>query len=282
MSAVRHFLDAIKFEHTVFALPFAYVAMVLAADGWPGGHVLIWVTLAMVGARTLAMSVNRLADRWIDARNPRTRGRHLPAGLLTPAQVGAAAVAAAALLVVSAWMLNPLCLALSPLAVLFLVGYSYTKRFTWLSHWVLGFTDGIAAAGGWIAVRGTFDPPVFILWFALTVWIGGFDLIYACQDVEFDRAEGLQSVPARFGVAAALRTAQVCHVLTVAAFALLGGTLGLGVIYWAGVAAVAALLVYEHSLVSPGDLSRLDVAFFNVNGYIAVILLAAVVAGRWA
>jgi len=282
VSAVRHFLDAIKFEHTVFALPFAYVAMVLAADGWPGWHVLIWVTLAMVGARTLAMSVNRLADRWIDARNPRTRSRHLPVGLLSPAQVGAAAVAAAALLLVSAAMLNPLCLALAPLAVLFLVGYSYTKRFTWLSHWILGFTDGIAAAGGWIAVRGQFDPPVFILWFALTVWIGGFDLIYACQDVEFDRAEGLHSVPARFGVAAALRIAQVCHVLTVAAFALLGWTLGLGVLYWAGVAVVAGLLVYEHSLVSPGDLSRLDMAFFNVNGYIAVILLAAVLAGRWA
>ena len=282
MSAVRHFLDAIKFEHTVFALPFAYVAMVLAADGWPGWHVLIWVTLAMVGARTLAMSVNRLADRWIDARNPRTRSRHLPVGLLSPAQVGAAAVAAAALLLVSAAMLNPLCLALAPLAVLFLVGYSYTKRFTWLSHWILGFTDGIAAAGGWIAVRGQFDPPVFILWFALTVWIAGFDLIYACQDVEFDRAEGLHSVPARFGVAAALRIAQVCHVLTVAAFALLGWTLGLGVLYWAGVAVVAGLLVYEHSLVSPGDLSRLDMAFFNVNGYIAVILLAAVLAGRWA
>jgi 4-hydroxybenzoate polyprenyltransferase len=281
MSAVRHFLDAIKFEHTVFALPFAYVAMVLAADGWPGWRVLVWVTLAMVGARTLAMSVNRLADRWIDARNPRTRGRHLPTGLLGPGQVAAAAGAAAVLLVVSAWMLNPLCFALSPLAVLFLVGYSYTKRFTWLSHWILGFTDGIAAAGGWIAVRGAFDPPVFILWFALTVWIAGFDLIYACQDVAFDRAEGLHSVPARFGVAAALRTAQVCHVLTVAAFALLGWALGLGVLYWAGVAAVAGLLVYEHSLVSPGDLSRLDVAFFNVNGYIAVILLAAVLAGRW-
>jgi 4-hydroxybenzoate polyprenyltransferase len=280
--ALRHFLDAIKFEHTVFALPFAYVAMVLAADGWPGWRVLIWVTLAMVGARTLAMAVNRLADRWIDARNPRTRGRHLPAGLLTPAQVGAAAVAAAALLLVSAWMLNPLCLALAPLAVLFLVGYSYTKRFTWLSHWILGFTDGIAAAGGWIAVRGEFDTPVFILWFALTVWIAGFDLIYACQDVEFDRAEGLHSVPARFGIAAALRTAQVCHVLTVAAFVALGWTMGLGVLYWAGVVAVAGLLVYEHSLVSPGDLSRLDVAFFNVNGYIAVILLAAVLAGRWA
>jgi 4-hydroxybenzoate polyprenyltransferase len=280
MSAVRHFLDAIKFEHTVFALPFAYVAMVLAADGWPGWRVVVWVTLAMVGARTLAMSVNRLADRWIDARNPRTRGRHLPAGLLAPAQVAVAAVAAGGLLLVSAAMLNPLCLALSPLAVLFLVGYSYTKRFTWLSHWILGFTDGIAAAGGWIAVRGQFDPPAFILWFALTVWIAGFDLIYACQDVEFDRAERLHSFPARFGIAAALRTAQVCHVLTVAAFALLGGTLGLGVLYWAGVAAVAGLLVYEHSLVSPGDLSRLDVAFFNVNGYIAVILLAAVLAGR--
>jgi 4-hydroxybenzoate polyprenyltransferase len=196
--------------------------------------------------------------------------------------VGAAAVAAAALLLVSAWMLNPLCLALAPLAVLFLVGYSYTKRFTWLSHWILGFTDGIAAAGGWIAVRGQFDPPVFILWFALTVWIAGFDLIYACQDVAFDRAEGLHSVPARFGIAAALRTAQVCHVLTVAAFVALGWTMGLGVLYWAGVVAVAGLLVYEHSLVSPGDLSRLDIAFFNVNGYIAVILLAAVLAGRWA
>jgi 4-hydroxybenzoate polyprenyltransferase len=276
MRAVRHFLDAIKFEHTVFALPFAYIAMVLAADGFPGWRVLIWVTLAMVGARTLAMSVNRLADRWIDAKNPRTRGRHLPTGLLSPAQVTVAAVAAGALLLVSAWMLNPLCLALSPLAVLFLVGYSYTKRFTWLSHWILGFTDGIAAAGGWIAVRGAFEPPAFILWFALTVWIGGFDLIYACQDVEFDRAEGLHSF------AAALRTARLCHLLTVAAFALLGWALSLGVLYWGGVLVVAALLVYEHSLVSPGDLSRLDMAFFNVNGYIAVILLAAVLAGRWA
>ncbi len=280
--ALRHFLDAIKFEHTVFALPFAYIAMVLAADGWPGWHVLVWVTLAMVGARTLAMSVNRLADRWIDAKNPRTRGRHLPTGLLSPAQVLLAAIGAGALLLVSAWMLNPLCLALAPLAVLFLVGYSYTKRFTWLSHWILGFTDGIAAAGGWIAVRGAFEPPAFILWFALTVWIGGFDLIYACQDVEFDRAEGLHSFPARFGIAAALRTAQVCHVLTVAAFALLGWTLGLGVLYWGGVVVVAALLAYEHSLVSPGDLSKLDMAFFNVNGYIAMILLAAVLAGRWA
>jgi 4-hydroxybenzoate polyprenyltransferase len=280
--AVRHFLDAIKFEHTVFALPFAYVAMVLAADGWPGWHTLIWVTLAMVGARTLAMSVNRLADRFIDAANPRTARRHLPTGLLTPTQVTIAAVAAGALLVVSASMLNPLCLALAPLAVLFLVGYSYTKRFTWLSHWILGFTDGIAAAGGWIAVRGAFAPPVYVLWFALTVWIAGFDLIYACQDVQFDRQHRLHSVPARFGIPAALTIARVCHGLTIAAFALLGVMMGLGWLYWLGVLVVAGLLVYEHSLVSPSDLSRLDVAFFNVNGYIAVILFLAVIAGRLA
>ena len=282
MTALRHFLDAIKFEHTVFALPFAYVAMVLAADGWPGWPTLLWVTLAMAGARTLAMAVNRLADRFIDAANPRTARRHLPAGLLTPAQVAGAAVAAGALLLLSAYMLNPLCLALAPLAVLFLVGYSYTKRFTWLSHWILGFTDGIAAAGGWIAVRGAFAPPVYVLWFALTVWIAGFDLIYACQDVEFDRRTGLHSVPARFGIPAALTTARACHVLTIAAFALLGWMMGLGWLYWLGGAVVAGLLVYEHSLVSPGDLSRLDVAFFNVNGYIAVILFLSVIAGRLA
>src|SRR5262249_16927701 len=183
-------------------------------------------------------------------------------------------------LCVSAWMLNPLCLALSPLAAVFLIGYSYTKRFTWLSHWILGFTDGIAAAGGWIAVRSSFDAPVFVLWFALTVWIAGFDLIYACQDVEFDRANGLYSFPAPFGIPAALRAARVCHVLTVLAFATLGLLApGLGWLYWVGVLAVAGLFVYEHSLVSPTDLSRLDVAFFNVNGYIAVILFAAVLAG---
>jgi 4-hydroxybenzoate polyprenyltransferase len=282
VTAVRHFLDAIKFEHTVFALPFAYVAMVLAANGWPGWHTVIWVTLAMAGARTLAMSVNRLADRFIDAANPRTAKRHLPTGLLKPAQVTAAAVLSGGLLLLSAWMLNPLCLVLSPLAVLFLVGYSYTKRFTWLSHWILGFTDGIAAAGGWIAVRGGFDPPVYILWFALTVWIAGFDLIYACQDVEFDRRHGLHSVPARFGILAALTVARLCHLLTIAAFALLGWTMGLGLLFWLGVLVVAGLLVYEHSLVSPGDLSRLDVAFFNVNGYIAVILFLSVLGGRLA
>jgi 4-hydroxybenzoate polyprenyltransferase len=282
VSSLRHFLDAIKFEHTIFALPFAYIAMVLAAGGWPGLHVVVWVTLAMVGGRTLAMSANRLIDRYLDAANPRTAARHLPAGLLTVRQVVRAAVVSAGLLFLAAWQLNQLCFILAPVAALFLIGYSYTKRFTWLSHFILGFTDGIAAAGGWIAVSERFDPPVFVLWFALTVWIGGFDLLYACQDVDFDRANGLQSIPARFGIAAALRVARACHVLTILAFATLGWLVGLGVVYWVGVLVVAGLFVYEHSLVSPTDLSRLDIAFFNVNGYIAVILFLAVLAGRLA
>ncbi len=180
---------------------------------------------------------------------------------------------------VAAAMLNPLCLILSPLALLFLIGYSYTKRFTWTSHWILGFTDGIAAAGGWIAVTGRFDTPALVLWFALTVWIAGFDLIYACQDVEFDRAHGLHSVPARFGIPAALWVARINHLLTAAALALLGTLAALGPFYWVGWLVVVGLLIYEHSLVSPRDLSKLDVAFFNINGYIAVVVLVAVVAG---
>ena len=280
-SRARHLLDAIKFEHTVFALPFAYIAMVLAAGGWPGWRTVAWVTAAMVGARTCAMATNRVVDRWIDAANPRTAARHLPRGLLQVGELRALAIGGAALMFVAAWQLNPLCLKLALPALVFLVGYNYTKRFTWTSHWMLGFTDGIAAAGGWIAVRAAFDAPVFVLWFALTVWIAGFDLIYACQDVDFDRAHGLHSVPARFGVPAALRMARVCHALTAAAFALLGVMLALGPLYWVGWLAVVGLLVYEHSLVSPADLSRLDVAFFNVNGYIAVIVLASVVGGLW-
>jgi 4-hydroxybenzoate polyprenyltransferase len=267
LSTLGHLLEAIKFEHTVFALPFAYIAMVLAAGGWPGAWTVVWVTAAMVGARTCAMATNRVVDRWIDARNPRTAGRHLPRGTLGVNALRALAAGGAGLMFVAAALLNPLCLALAPLALVFLVGYSYTKRFTWASHWVLGFTDGIAAAGGWIAVRGAFEPPAFVLWFALTVWIAGFDIIYACQDVAIDRAQGLHSVPARFGVARALGG--------------LGVMMGLGVFFWLGWLAVVGLLVYEHSLVRPGDLSKLDMAFFNVNGYIAVIVLVAVVTGLW-
>jgi len=255
--------------------------MVLAADGWPGWWTLGWVTAAMFGARTCAMAMNRVIDRVIDAKNPRTAGRHLPRGLLKARDLTLFAGAGAVLMLIAAWMLNPLCLALAPLALVFLVGYSYTKFFTWTSHWILGFTDGIAAAGGWIAVRGAFDAPAFVLWFALTVWIAGFDLIYACQDVDFDRAVGLHSVPARFGKAVALAVARINHVLTALALALLGWMLALGPIYWVGWLAVVALLVYEHSLVKPHDLSRVDVAFFNVNGYIAVIVLLATLGGLY-
>ena len=265
----------------MFALPFAYVSMVLAAGGWPGGRVAFWVTVAMAGARTTAMSVNRLVDRLIDAENPRTSNRHLPRGLIRPGELLALAATAAAVLGVAAWQLNPLCLALAAPALLFLIGYSYTKYFTWTSHWILGVTDGIAAAGGWIAVTGSFAAPAFLLWFAVAVWIAGFDVLYACQDVDFDRTHGLHSVPARFGIPAALAIARVNHVLTAGALAGLGLVIPLGLLYWVGWLAMAALLVYEHSLVSPGDLSRLDVAFFSVNGYIAVIVLAAVVAGLW-
>ena len=278
---LRHFLDAIKVEHTVFALPFAYLGMVLAARGWPGWHTFLWITVAMIGARTTAMATNRLVDRRVDARNPRTANRHLPRGLLRPRDLVLAATLSAAVFFVAAWQLGPLCLALAPLALVFLVGYSYTKFFTWTSHWILGFTDGAAAAGAWLAVRGRMELPAWLLWLAVTVWIAGFDLLYACQDAEFDRRERLHAVPARFGVAAALRAARACHALTALSLAAVGWALTLGVAYWVGWVVVLALLTYEHSLVSADDLSRLDVAFFNVNGYISVITFVAAVAGLW-
>jgi 4-hydroxybenzoate polyprenyltransferase len=218
------------------------------------------------------MALNRLIDREIDARNPRTANRALPRRLLSAAEMGFFAALSAVVLGVAAWQLNPLCLQLLPGAVIVLVGYSYTKRFTWLCHAVLGLADALAPIGAWAAVTGTIAPEALLLGFAVATWIGGFDLLYACQDVDFDRASGLYSVPARFGIAASLAAAKVAHVLTIAALAALAVVMGLGPVYWAGVAAAAALLVYEHSLLKPHDLSKLDMAFFNVNGYIAVIL----------
>src|SRR5256885_4222223 len=202
--------------------------MVLAAGGWPGGWTLGWVTAAMIGARTCAMATNRVVDRLIDARNPRTAERHLPTGALAVWELRLFAAAGAALMFLAAFMLNPLCLALAPLALVFLVGYSYTKRFTWTSHWILGFTDGIAAAGGWIAVRGAFDAPPVVLWVSLTVWIAALDLLYPRADLDIDRANGLHSVPARFGVAAALTVARLNHALTAVALAILGWSTEIG------------------------------------------------------
>jgi 4-hydroxybenzoate polyprenyltransferase len=281
---VRVFLEAIKFEHTIFALPFAYLGMLLAAGGAPTLPQFIWITVAMASARTLAMALNRLIDRELDARNPRTANRALPRRLLSAGEMGGFALASGLILTLAAWQLNPLCLELLPGAVVILVGYSYTKRFTWLCHAVLGIADGLAPVGAWVAVSGTISPVALLLGFAVAAWIGGFDLLYACQDVAIDRAQGLHSVPARFGIRAALNGAKVAHVLTVLALVGVGVALGLGVVYWIGVIAAAGLLIYEHSLLKPDDLSRLDMAFFNVNGYIAVILFLATagdLALRW-
>lgn len=273
MRQVKILLDNIKFEHTIFALPFAYLGMILAARGLPTPHQFIWITMAMVSARTLAMSLNRLIDRELDARNPRTMNRPLPRGAISARAVFAISFVSFILFEFSAWQLNELCFALSPLALIFLVGYHYTKRFTWLCHWILGFTDGMAAAGGWIAVRASFDSLAFVLWFAVTVWIAGFDLIYACQDVEVDRRDGLYSVPARFGIATALTLARVNHTLTVIALAFVGVMAQLGIAFWLGWVVVVILLAYENAIVKPNDLSRVNLAFFNVNGYISVIVL---------
>jgi 4-hydroxybenzoate polyprenyltransferase len=279
MRQLRILLDNIKFEHTIFALPFAYLGMVLATNGLPTFWQFVWITLAMASARTLAMSLNRLIDRELDARNPRTMNRPLPRGLISPRAVAGISFAAFVIFEFSAWQLNPTCFALSPLALIFLVGYHYAKRFTWLCHWILGFTDGIAAAGGWVAVRGTLDPMAYLIWFVVVVWMAGFDLIYSCQDTEIDKSEGLYSFPARFSIAAALTLARINHVITVIALAVVGVAAGLSWIYWVGWLVVAALLTYENSIVKPNDLSRLNLAFFNVNGYISVIVFLSALLG---
>jgi 4-hydroxybenzoate polyprenyltransferase len=265
-------LENVKFEHTIFALPFAYLGMVLAAGGWPTWHQAIWVTVAMAAARTMAMSLNRAIDREIDARNPRTAIRPIPSGRLSVEMVWLAAGVSAAVLTFAAWQLNEPAVKLLPVAMIILTLYHYTKRFTWLCHLVLGIADGGAPLGGWLAVTGSIDPPAWLLFIAVTTWVGGFDLIYACQDVEFDRANGLHSVPVRFGVSVSLWAARIAHAITLLALAEVGLMMSLGPLYWAGWLAALGLLAYEHSLVTPRDLSRLNVAFFNVNGYIGVIV----------
>ena len=281
MNRLHVLLDSIKFEHSIFALPFAYIGMVLAARGFPSWEKIIWITVAMVGARTLAMAANRLVDAHYDALNPRTASRAIPRGLLSRSEMAALAAVGLVVMLFSAWMLNPLCLELSPIAIAVLVGYSFTKRFTWMSHAVLGFADGMAPAGGWIAVTGSVDPPTIVLGMAVLFWIGGFDVIYACQDVEFDRQVRLHSVPARFGVTAALWVSAACHLLTVALLAAIGVMLGLGFLYWAGLVVAAGLLVYEHLLVQPDDFSKLGVAFFNINSYVAIVIFVFTVAGLY-
>jgi 4-hydroxybenzoate polyprenyltransferase len=274
----RRFVSLVKFEHTVFALPFAFVGAILATGGVPSAQTLGWVTIAMVGARSLAMALNRLIDAEIDARNPRTAAREIPSGLLSRAQVIGFCVVSLAVFLIAAWQLDPIVRWLWPIPVLAFVIYPYTKRFTWLCHLVLGLSTGLAPLGAWLAVSGDADAAPFMLWAAVALWIGGFDVIYATTDVDFDRREGLKSLPARFGIAPALMVTRVAHLLAVCLLIAVGVTLGLGPLYYLGLAVVAALLGYENSIVHPDDLSRVNVAFFTLNGVISVVFLAGVLA----
>lgn len=280
VKAIRDFFELIKFEHTIFALPFAYLGMLLAAGGWPTWGEFIWITIAMAAARTLAMGSNRIVDRWIDARNPRTAQRPLITGAISMPTAWIGTVLSGLVLALAAWQLGPLTFILLPGAYLFLIGYSFTKRFTWMSHFILGFTDGLAPVGAWAAVRNSLftpqDLPAWILLGVVTFWIAGFDMIYACQDYEFDLRENLQSIPVRFGIPAALRLSSISHIITVILLAALGVVSGLTWPYWLGLIIVAGLLVWEHRLVQPDDFSKLGVAFFNINGYISITLFIAI------
>ena len=271
--ALAPWFRLVAFRHSVFALPFALQGAWLAARGVPRALDLLWIVVCAVSARTAAMAFNRLVDARVDAANPRTRERELPAGRLRRGGVALLVVGASAVFVAGAAALNPLCARLAPAVLAVLFFYSFTKRFTWAAHAFLGLSLGLAPLGAWLAVRGEIDAAaVQVLWLAAAVlfWVAGFDLIYACQDSEFDRAAGLHSVPARFGRGVALSAARACHALTVA---LLVGTwhaAGLGWVYLAAVALAAGLLIWEHALVSPGDLARIDMAFFTLNGWIGV------------
>jgi 4-hydroxybenzoate polyprenyltransferase len=282
LTAVVTFGRMIKFSHSLFALPFALASAAIAARGH-GITVgrLLAIVLAMVGARTAAMGFNRIVDRRFDARNPRTAGRELPAGKVSLAAAAALTAASAVLFVGAAAWLGPLCLALSPVALLLVLGYSYTKRFTWLCHLFLGLAIAAGPGGAWIAVRGDLAAPALWLMLAVATWIGGFDILYALADRDFDRTAGLHSIPARFGVRGALAASALLHVITLAALAMLARAGGLGAVYLAGVALIAGILVWEHAIVRPGDLSRLDMAFFNLNGYVSVAFLVATVADVW-
>jgi len=275
---LRVTLEMIKWEHSIFALPFALCGAMLAAGGFPSLHQLLWIIVAMVAARSAAMAFNRWADAAIDAANPRTSTRALPAGHLSPAFVITFVVASSAIFVLAASQLNRLALLLSPVALLVLLLYSYTKRFTRWSHLVLGFALGIAPAAAWIAVRGNLDPRILLLTAAVTFWVAGFDVLYACQDYDFDRQTGLHSIPRYLGISGALWVARGFHLLMVGFLAALLVVFGLGMLAAGGVAVVILLLLYEHSLVKANDLSKLNAAFFTMNGVISVLFFVFVAA----
>ena len=274
----QRFAALVKIEHTVFALPFAYVGAFLAVNGVPSARDLLWVTVAMIGARSLAMGLNRLIDAGIDARNPRTATRELPAGRLTTSQVLVFCLASLGIFLLAVYQLDPVVRWLWPIPVAGFVIYPYLKRFTWLSHLWLGAVDGLAPVGAWVAITGRLPLEAWLLGGAVACWVAGFDHFYALLDLEVDRRERLHSVATRFGELGAFWGARVLHALTVALLAVAGLSLDVGIAYWLGVLTVAALLVYEHSLVRPGDLRRLDTAFFTMNGVLSVAFFAFVLA----
>jgi 4-hydroxybenzoate polyprenyltransferase len=274
----RRFASLVKIEHTVFALPFAYIGALLSVNEVPSAHDILWITLAMVGARSLAMGLNRIVDAEIDARNPRTATRELPAGLLSRSQVVVFCALAFALYLIACFQLDPIVRWLWPIPVVGFVVYPYLKRFTWLSHLWLGAVDGLAPVGAWVAITGQLPWEAWALGAAVAAWIAGFDLFYSLFDREVDLQEGLYSVASRFGVRGVFVGARLLHVATVLLLAAVGLGLDVGWFYWLGVAVVAALLSYEHSLIRPNDLRRLDAAFFTVNGVISVVFLLFVLA----
>jgi 4-hydroxybenzoate polyprenyltransferase len=274
----RRFASLVKIEHTVFALPFAYVGALLCIRKIPTAHDLVWITLAMLGARSLAMGLNRLIDAAIDARNPRTAGRELPSGLLSPRQVTLFCAASLALFLVAVFQLNPIVRWLWPIPVAAFVVYPYLKRWTWLSHVWLGAIDGLAPVGAWIAITGRLPWPAWALGGAVALWVAGFDLFYSLFDLEFDREAGLHSFATRFGERRLFWAARLAHAATLGLLVAVGLGLHLHVLYWLGVVAVGCLLLYEHALVSPGDLRRLNAAFFTMNGVISVVFFGFVLA----
>jgi 4-hydroxybenzoate polyprenyltransferase len=275
---IKLVLDMIKFEHSIFALPFAYLGAILGSleltGSLPTWMQMFWITVAMVAARSAAMALNRLIDRKIDAKNPRTANRHLPAGLLTVPFTWGFVVVSFVVLLLAATQINMLAVQLMPIAVFFLVFYSYTKRFTWACHIVLGIATGLGPLGGWIATTGQIDPKGILLFVVVALWIGGFDVIYACQDVEFDKRENLHSIPARFGIKRGLQISAWMHVGTAIGLIAMLLLTDLGVWFGIGVFVALAILVYEHAIVTPNDLSRLNTAFFTMNGVLSVIIFA--------
>jgi len=277
LGTIRVWARMVKFSHSIFALPFALSGAVLAAaDRGIGADKIFWIVVAMLGARNAAMGFNRLADQEYDARNPRTAGRALPMGLLSRQAVWVFTVVLSGLFVLASFQLNRLCGLLSPLALFIILGYSYTKRFTWANHLWLGLSLSMAPVGGWVAVQGSFAPAPWILGAAVLMWVTGFDVIYACQDVDFDRKTGLYSVPARFGAGPALFVARLLHASALIALIAVGVLADLHPVYWLGLLVVGTILIREHRLVKPDDLSDLGTAFFNMNAWISVIYLATV------